>query len=83
MSFLLRHAKSQRPVQAWANTDKVRSDNSEKGKKKEKTLNLISNIAAGVTTGTSATSTVLSATAIAKAKKDSEMAERCESALAQ
>ena len=66
-----------------ANTDKVRSDNSEKGKKKEKTLNLISNIAAGVTTGTSATSTVLSATAIAKAKKDSEMAERCESALAQ
>ena len=66
-----------------ANTDKTRNNDSEKGKKKEKTLNLISNIAAGVTTGTSATSTVLSATAISRAKKDSEMAERCESALAQ
>ena len=64
-----------------ANTDKVRSDNSEKGKKKEKGLNLASNILAGVTTGTSGASTILSAAAISKAKKDSKVAEECENAL--
>lgn len=66
---------------AFANTDKVRNDNSEKGKKKEKNLNLVSNIFAGITTGTSAASTGLSAAQIMKAKKDSEMAAKCESAL--
>ena len=64
-----------------ANSDKVRLNDSDEGKKKEKNLNLASNILAGVTMGTSGASTVLSATAIAKAKKDSEMAEKCESAL--
>ena len=66
---------------AMANSKKVREDDSEKGRKKEKGLNLASNILAGVTMGTSATSTVLSATAIADAKKDSKMAEECEAVL--
>ncbi len=66
-----------------ANTDKTRNDNSEKGQKKEKALNLTTNILAGVATGTSGASTVLSATAISRAKKDSEMAGNCESVLAQ
>ena len=65
---------------AIANFKKVREDDSEKGQKKEKGLNLASNILAGVTMGTSATSMVLSATAI-KAKKDSKMAEECEAVL--
>ena len=64
-----------------ANRDKIRDDNSEAGKKKEKGLNLASNILAGVTAGTSGTSTALSAIQINKAKKDSEMAKKCESAL--
>ena len=68
---------------ALANSNKVRSDNSEKGRKKEKNLNLVSNIMAGVTTGTSGASTILSATAIKKAKQDSEMAEKCEAVLNQ
>ena len=66
-----------------ANTDKTRNDDSEKGQKKEKALNLTTNILAGVATGTSGASTVLSATAISRAKKDSEMAGNCESVLAQ
>ena len=66
-----------------ANTDKTRNDDSEKGQKKERALNLTTNILAGVATGTSGASTVLSATAISRAKKDSEMAGNCESVLAQ
>ena len=66
---------------AIANTDKVRNDNSEKGKKKEKNLNLVSNVFAGITTGTSVASTGLSVAQITKAKKDSEMAEKCEGVL--
>ncbi|MBR1544719.1 MAG: hypothetical protein IJ638_02120, partial [Alphaproteobacteria bacterium] len=64
-----------------ANTDKVRSDNSEAGKKKEKNLNLATTILAGVTTGTSASSTALSAVAISKVSKDADMAEDCLSVL--
>ncbi len=64
-----------------ANKDSVRNDNTEAGKKKEKNLNTASNILAGVTLGTSATSTTLSAVQISKAKKDSDMAEKCEKAL--
>ena len=62
---------------AMANGKDVRAA----GGKKEKNLNLASNILAGVTAGTSGTSTVLSAIQISKAKKDSEMADVCESAL--
>lgn len=60
-----------------ANTNKTRAE----GGKKEKGLNLASNILAGVTAGTSGTSTTLSAIQIKKAKKDSDMAEKCEAAL--
>ena len=67
---------------ALANSQKIRNDNSDKGKKKEKGLNITSNILAGVTMGTSGASTVLSATSIERAKKDSSIAERCENALA-
>lgn len=66
---------------ALANSTKVRNDNSEDGVKKEKNLNLTSNIMAGVSTATSGTSTVLSAISIAKAKEDSDMAQKCEEAL--
>ncbi len=66
---------------AMANSNKTRSDRTEKGRKKEKNLNLASNILAGVTMGTSGTSTALSALQISKAKKDSEMAEKCENTL--
>jgi hypothetical protein len=38
---------------ALANSKKVRGDDSDKGKIKEKNLNLVSNIMAGVTAGTS------------------------------
>ena len=69
-------------TRALANSKNIREDNSEKGKKKEKGLNLASNILAGVTMGTSGASTVLSATAIERAKKDSGTAENCENALA-
>lgn len=68
-------------ISAMANSKKVREDDSEKGRKKEKGLNLASNILVGVTMGTSATSTVFSVTAISKAKKDSKMAEECEAVL--
>ncbi len=64
-----------------ANSDNVRHDNSDEGKKKEKNLNLASNILAGVTIGTSGTSTALSVLQASKAKKDSEMAGKCEKAL--
>ena len=43
---------------------------------------MASNILAGVTTGTSASSAVLGGISMSKVKKDFEKAERCESALA-
>lgn len=64
-------------VSASANTDKVRSDNSDAGKQKEKNLNLGSNILAGATTAASATATVFNATQIAAIKKVAEVATNC------
>ncbi len=64
-----------------ANSKKIREDDSETGVQKEKNLNLASNILSGITTGTSLASTTLSATQISNAKKDSEMAEKCEKVL--
>ena len=63
-----------------ANKDSVRNDDSEAGKKKEKKLNLASNILAGVTAGASASTTVISGIALTKAKKDSGVAGDCEGA---
>ena len=64
-------------MSASANTDKVRSDNSDAGKQKEKNLNLGSNILAGATTAASATATVFNATQIAAIKKVAEVATNC------
>ena len=66
---------------AFANSEKIRNGSSEKEKKKENNLNLVSNIMAGITTGTSLSTTAISATAITDAKKDSDMAEKCEKVL--
>ncbi|MBR4315805.1 MAG: hypothetical protein IKP65_02380 [Alphaproteobacteria bacterium] len=55
--------------------------NKEKDKTKAKKLDIASNIMAGVTTGTSGASTILSAQSISLAKKDSEMAQKCEEIL--
>ena len=63
-----------------ANKDSVRNDDSEAGKRKEKKLNLASNILAGVTAGASASTTVISGIALTKAKKDSGVAGDCEGA---
>ena len=53
----------------------VNCKNKEYEQEKTKALNMISNILAGGTMGTSITSTTLSAVQISKAKKDSNMAE--------
>ena len=66
---------------AIANTDKTRNDNSDKGKKKEKALNLTANISAGIVAGTSATSTILSGITASQVKKESEKAGKCEETL--
>ena len=70
-----------------ANSDKVRngsegetSEDTEKRAKKEKGLNLASNVLAAVTVGAAGTSTALSGVSMAKAKKDSGVAEECEKA---
>lgn len=68
-------------VSATANTDKVRNDNTDKGKKKEKNLNAAANVMAGTTTVASAASTVFSATQIAAIKRVAVVAEQCEGVL--
>ena len=59
---------------ASANSDKVRSDNSDTGKQKEKNLNTASNILAGTTT-------VFNATQISAIKRAATVADECEGAL--
>ena len=61
-----------------ANTNKVRDDNSQKGKKTEQGLNIASNILAGITTGTSGASTVIGGISIAKVKELVDKAKKCE-----
>ncbi len=62
---------------ASANSDNVRSDNTDAGKKKEKNLNVASNILAGTTTAASATATVFNATQIKAIKQVAEIAQKC------
>jgi hypothetical protein len=64
-------------VSATANSDSVRNDNSDGGKKKEKTLNTTANVLAGATTAASATATVFNATQIKAIKNVAEIAEKC------
>lgn len=64
-------------VSATANSNNVRNDNSDGGKKKEKTLNTTANVLAGATTAASATATVFNATQIKAIKNVAEIAEKC------
>ncbi len=66
-----------------ANTDKVRDDNTKTGadSKKEKDLNMASNILSGGATVASGVATVFNATQIKAIKKASEIADKCEKAL--
>lgn len=66
---------------AMANSDSVREDNSESGKKKEKNLNTASNILAGGTTVASGVATVFNATQIRAIKRAASVADECEEAL--
>lgn len=66
---------------AMANSDSVREDNSESGKKKEKNLNTASNILAGGTTVASGVATVFNATQIKAIKRAASVADECEGAL--
>lgn len=66
---------------ASANSDSVRSDNSDAGKQKEKNLNTASNVMAGGATAASGVATVFNATQISAIKKAAEMADKCEGAL--
>ena len=60
-----------------ANSDKIRNDNTDNGKQKEKSLNVASNVLAGAGTVASATATVFNATQISAIKKVAAVAEQC------
>lgn len=66
---------------AAANSDGVRNDNSVDGVKKEKNLNMASNIFAGTTAVASGAATVFNATQIAAIKKIANVAQKCEEVL--
>lgn len=66
---------------ASANSNAVRDDNSDAGKKKEKNLNTASNILAGTTTAASGVATIFNATQISAIKRASDVADECEGAL--
>lgn len=68
-------------VSGVANSDKIRNDNTDAGKQKEKNLNTASNVLAGTTTVASAASTVFSATQIAAIKRVANIAAKCEGVL--
>ena len=60
-----------------ANSEKIRNDNTDAGKKKEKDLNTTSNVLAVGATAASATATVFNATQIAAIKKVAKVSESC------
>ena len=62
---------------AVANTNKVRNDNTDAGKQKEKNLNTAANVLSGATAAASATATVFNATQISAIKKVAAAAEKC------
>ncbi|MDE6250187.1 MAG: hypothetical protein K2M34_00945, partial [Alphaproteobacteria bacterium] len=66
---------------AIANSNGVRTDASEDGRKKEKNLNTASNVLAVGTSVASATATVFNATQISAIKQASNVADECEGAL--
>lgn len=65
----------------FANSKKVRDDNSDAGKKKEKGLNTTANVLAGASTLASGTATVFNATQIKAIKDVSAVAAECTGAL--
>ena len=60
-----------------ANSDKIRNDDTESGKQKEKDLNTASNVLAAGATVASATATIFNATQIAAIKKVAIIAQKC------
>ena len=62
---------------AMANTDKIRDDNTDSCKQKEKNLNTAANVLSGATTVASATATVFNATQISAIKKVAAVAQKC------
>ena len=62
---------------AMANTDKIRDDNTDSGKQKEKNLNTAANVLSGATTVASGVATVFNATQISAIKKVVAVAEKC------
>ena len=60
-----------------ANSEKIRDDNTDTGKKKEKDLNTASNVLSIGATAASATATVFNATQIAAVKKVAKVSEEC------
>ena len=60
-----------------ANSDKIRDDDTDSGKKKEKDLNTASNVLSVGATAASATATVFNATQIAAIKKVAKVSESC------
>ena len=60
-----------------ANSEKIRNDNTDAGKKKEKDLNTASNVLSIGATAASATATVFNATQIAAIKKVAKVSESC------
>lgn len=66
---------------AAANTDKIRNDNSDAGKEKEKALNTTANVSAGLATATGAVGTGFNISLITLTKKLMKSAEQCENTL--
>ena len=66
---------------AAANSNNIRQDDTESGKKREKNLNTASNILAGTATVASATATVFNATQIKAIKDIADVATKCTGAL--
>lgn len=66
---------------AMANSNSIRSDNTDAGKSKEKNLNTAANVLAGGTTVASLTATIFNATQISAIKRAATVADECEGAL--
>jgi len=62
---------------AFANSNKIRDDNTDLGKQKEKNLNTASNVLSGASTVASVTATVFNATQIKAIKNVASVAEKC------
>lgn len=66
---------------AAANTDKIRNDNTDAGKKKEKTLNTVANVASGTNVVIGAVGTGFNISLINLTKKMMRAAQQCEETL--